>query len=320
MEVQILEELYYMVYLLGEWKSKEEFLKMCMPDRMVPEFLSLLNKNMKKVVFMGAEEGMEKVKMNKNALTVEVFTNKIPVSVRMECEYTDLAEDLFYLIPFYKYDKLLLLNYWQYEYSPLEGIIENEVPEILSENPMLDIVLVLLRSQIKTGVTDLGSQEDAIEKAYRKYKEKYKGKLHVSVLGKGDSVLNLLHPEMEISDFVTKTYCKEFCKWSERLKDDFLEELKEYGAISEILDFEPDELERYVCGLKKLKGSKDILRTFWDNFYRKYYEKAEEEIIADYKDFIQKVCVWNIEKDVSELKVEILKRVWKARQKYSLKM
>lgn len=95
MEVQILEELYYMVYLLGEWKSKEEFLKMCMPDRMVPEFLSLLNKNMKKVVFMGAEEGMEKVKMNKNALTVEVFTNKIPVSVHMECEYTDLAKICF---------------------------------------------------------------------------------------------------------------------------------------------------------------------------------------------------------------------------------
>lgn len=62
-----------------------------------------------------------------------------------------------------------------------------------------------------------------------------------------------------------------------------------------------------MCGLKKLKGSKDILRTFWDNFYRKYYEKAEEEIIADYKDFIQKVCVWNIEKDVSELKVEMKK-------------
>lgn len=307
MEVQMLEELYYTIYLFGERQSKEEFLKMCMPERIVPQFLSLLKDDAEKVILMGIEEGAEKVEYNEKSSTLKVFTDKIPLSVCMECEYTDMEDGMFHSIPFYKYDKLLLLSYWQYEYSPLEDIIENEVPKILSETPTLDIVLVLLNNQIKTGLTDLGSQQDAINKAYQKYQEKYKDMLHVSVWGKGDSIFNLLHPKMEIGSFIEKAYCESFHIWSDRLKEDFLEELREYGAISEILDFEPNELEREVCGLKKLKGSKDIIKTFWNNFYQKYYEKAEDSIIADYKDFIQKVCVWDIEKDISELKKEMNK-------------
>lgn len=273
-----------------------------MLDNYKGSFQTLTDQYHVPIIVQGAENILQNgIVLAQNDSLLHGISSILPAHVNVFCENVDNTDVRLAADDYMKYDKLLFLSSWQYENKIFESMLCC-IPDILCRNPFLEILVVLFESRIRTGATDLGSQKKAIEEAYDKYKRYHD---NILILKRGESILKVIHPNSYLGDALPMEYHKKFQEWKENLEDE------SYGLkfeLNDILDsiraqyIDAELLDRHICGFSVIFGSKDITKTYSENFYKRYYTGIEKKILDFYIECVKGICVWNMEKDLAYLK------------------
>mgnify|MGYP000409783294 FL=1 len=168
-----MEKIKYSILLLGELYHKRTFLfQYCITNKMKILFSRMYEKYQVPIVVKGSDMFKEDVKYDEKSDTIIVYSQCLPIHVSIAVNPIDDRDIVIKQENFVSYDKLVFISSWQYEYEPFEAMLRC-IPILKLNNPFIEILVVLYKSSINGGATDIGNQDIVIEKVYKKYKKQY---------------------------------------------------------------------------------------------------------------------------------------------------
>ena len=303
-----MEKIKYSILLLGELYHKRTFLfQYCITNKMKILFSRMYEKYQVPIVVKGSDMFKEDVKYDEKSDTVIVYSQCLPIHVSIAVNPIDDRDIVIKQENFVSYDKLVFISSWQYEYEPFEAMLRC-IPILKLNNPFIEILVVLYKSSINGGATDIGNQDIVIEKVYKKYKKQY----DVQIMDSSDTVISIIHPKFHIEDSLSPEYCDKYKVWKEELYDEQYGLIFDYSDIANMITdryINSSFLEQHIYGLQQIKNSKDLASSYFENFCSQYYHTTEKLIIDFYIDFIKDICVWDIEKDIIFIKKHLKQKL-----------
>lgn len=261
--------------------------------------------NCKKVIAFGKTDFDETKEVSVKSDTLCVTSGFLPPYVTIVYEKGGAAEQI-------KSDKIIV---WQI--FPAEDNIELErTVRLLQEkkacNPFLEIYVVLYSGNVRTGVTDLKSQTEALYQSERNCQKKYadckviacsseeqfyekKDAILFSSAGI-DSTAFFNGPKQKLCEIETNLknamdYFSMYCNLP-------------YDPISGVLSQE--ELTRITHNWEKVINSKNLMKTYFDIFMASPVYSALEVYLTDfYLENVKEICIWDMENDILNLKEEL---------------
>ena len=240
-------------------------------------------------------------------------------------------------------DKILFFD--EFPYRTATGI-EN-IKNILKKNPNVNFEIILIKNNRKSLQSDLSNEKEAFEKAFKEYNfEKFKIKKVTlennyrflfwdfkEVIQNTNIFMNdLKEIKKSINILFDVEYDFEYIQIDEKLSEQLLDSfvkykdirndstyslrnithlLKENVRMSKILCKLTDKSSKFSTLLfylhKNFYTLENVLDYFFQNDYNyKHFFQFSENL---YLKYIEKICIWDKERDLEKLKLEIRKRM-----------
>jgi hypothetical protein len=270
----------------------------------------------KKIIASGTEILGEKEQILLKADTLYLMTHIIATNTYIMYLKKDSANSFFY-------DKILVWRTFPAEDSyELENTITNFQNQ-QQDYPFMEICLLLYNGNIQTGATDLKSKSEALKESECVCREKYTNCRVFSIDSESQFLekINQILP-MNIQ-FQYQMYSSKLLKKLSTIEEDLQEAMEFFSMYCDFPEelFPPEKLEK-ICSWNQIKNSKNVLKTYFENFkgayeYHAEYTKLEQYLITFYKKHIAEICIWNLEKDILKLKNKLRNKYSDIQNQYS---
>ena len=207
-------------------------------------------------------------------------------------------------------DKILFFD--EFPYRTATGI-EN-IKNILKKNPNVNFEIILIKNNRKSLQSDLSNEKEAFEKAFKEYNfEKFKIKKVTlennyrflfwdfkEVIQNTNIFMNdLKEIKKSINILFDVEYDFEYIQIDEKLSEQLLDSFVKYKDIRNDSTY---SLRNITHLLKE-----NVLDYFFQNDYNyKHFFQFSENL---YLKYIEKICIWDKERELKKLKLEIRKRM-----------
>lgn len=289
--------------------SKTNFISTILkePDRI--SFRDYVVKYKPKLSIVHSESHFENIRFDEHNNELQIQSNDIPVGVALFADFSDNEE---YADQAYDIDIFLLS--WPYKSSDKIHQIRNICRKNLNENKIKNIsykVIFFYDLYHKTSSTDLENIDVSLQNAANLICQEIADPvveklLEFSVYQNKKNFMDLFVGKGKILTAFDIISFQTYYKWKNENFDEFKNDYDLEMIVCEDDFLDAQNLNQITC-FSSVQGSKNVIQTYVDNYYRKFFEKFLNIVKELYIHCIEPICFWNLDADLKILQNQIIK-------------
>lgn len=288
----------YRVRVISE--EAEDFFSLLLPSDMRKDVRDKMWEAAK-IVASGTDSMVDKCSyiLQKNQL--HIYSNILYSGVEVCYENTKTQKD-------YQYDKIVYFRGFPGNFDERTEKYVTDFKKKKQEDIFLNLMVVLCSARMETGITDMNSMENAIEKELKERRKNYSycDIIHIrSECEFREKIAEMLFPQTQQNDQIMKEPLLNMIKESEdrvcicNLKKYGLLVLPNEGPGDDI--FSPEQIHK-ICKWTSVKGSDNLQKTYFDQYFKSSLcGEITDALIEYYASIVKDICIWNIEEDKQNL-------------------
>jgi len=298
-----LENIYFKkILIVGDENSKLNFLCSMLQENLRYNLREQVRRFKPNVVVQRSENFFDSIKFLTDKM-VQMNTTLLPFGIELyvdfslENEYNKKCDTIIFLLPWpYKTDSNVQTISSFFNVKLLEGTAVNT-----------SFKAVFFRDiNQRTGATDIDNIDDALftseEVLLNEFdNDIFKKMIEFYIYENPDDLIHILSGNVKTLTVVSEITKDKFSRWREKIASFEID-----YDLSYVIDYQDMLLEAsyfdQIKKFEKVKGSRDIMGTYINNYYYKFFDTMIKCVEENYKGYIEYICFWDLEEDLRILK------------------
>lgn len=296
-----MSESFQKILILGEEHPKVNIICDLLPPVQKASFRDLIAQNKIDVILRHCD-GISR--FSKSLDMIEVLSREIPYGVEIKVDYShSIWTDK-------DYDQLLFIQPYPFTTEEKNSELVH-LEKYLEMNKKLKItsckIVFYHDNNQRSGSGDLDDIQNVLNKAKETLINEYKGSFKENILEyctyrSTSDWLRIIHSSHKILSAAIELSSKKYSKWCEAIETFDIEYDLEFYTEP---DYLKEEAFLRVKDFSNVNHSDNVAKKYLDNYKSFYMNKILDFADELYKTFIDEICFWDIELDLSILNKEI---------------